>query len=125
MFTKCEHLDKIIYLCMKVHLIKKQTIEGFVKKHARSKSSFSSWLTAIKYATWESPTDIKATFGSSDLLGNGSNRVVFDIGGNNYRMICKYAFGHAQVHLFVCWIGTHAEYSNLCLLNQQYNVNDY
>jgi mRNA interferase HigB len=66
-----------------------------------------------------------ATFGSADLLGNRSSRVVFDIAGNTYRMICKYAFGVKQVHLFVCWIGTHAEYDKLCKLNEQHAVSDY
>jgi mRNA interferase HigB len=74
--------------------------------HARSKSSFNLWLSAIKFADWDKPENIKQTFGTADLLGNRSNRVVFDIGGNNYRMICKYHFGNHQVHLFICWLGT-------------------
>jgi mRNA interferase HigB len=83
------------------------------------------WLSTIKYADWSQPHDIQLTFGSSDLLGKGSNRIVFDIGGNNYRMICKYIFGKRQVHLFICWIGTHTEYDELCDRNQQYTVNIY
>ena len=110
---------------MKIHLIKKQTIEDFVTRYARSRSSFGLWLTAVKFADWNQPADIQQTFGSVDLLGNSSNRVVFDIGGNNYRMICKYSFGEKQVHLFICWIGTHAEYDGLCNKNQQYTVNIY
>ena len=69
--------------------------------------------------------DILDTFCSVDLLGKGYNRVVFDIGGNNYRMIGQYAFGETEVHLFVCWIGTHAEYDKLCKDNKQYSVNVY
>lgn len=108
---------------MKIHLIKKQTIEDFVVRNARSKSSFGLWLTAVKFADWNQPTDIKKTFNSADLLGNSSNRVVFDIAGNNYRMICKYSFGEKQAHFFICWIGTHAEYDELCNKNQQYTIN--
>ena len=110
---------------MKVHLIKKQSIEKFVLKNANSKSSFGYWLTLCKMADWEDPNDIKATFGSADLLGNGSNRVVFDIGGNNYRMICKYHFGAKEAHLYILWIGTHAEYTELCKKGEQYTVNIY
>ena len=110
---------------MKVHLIKKQTIETFVLANARSKSSFSSWLTTIKYADWDKPEDIKRTFESADLLGQSSNRVVFNIGGNNYRMICKYHFGENQVHLFICWLGTHDEYDELCKKNLQYSITEY
>jgi mRNA interferase HigB len=68
---------------------------------------------------------MQATYGSADLLGDGSNRIVFNIGGNNYRMICKYVFGEKQVHLFVCWIGTHTAYVKLCNKKEQYTVNIY
>lgn len=110
---------------MKVHLIRKETIESYVARNARSKPSFAVWLTAVKCADWNAPSDIKQTFGSADLLGNGSNRVVFDIGGNNYRMIGKYVFGDKQVHLFICLIGTHAEYDRLCENNEQYTITNY
>ena len=110
---------------MRVHLIKKQTIENYAAANAGSRRSLTLWLSTIKFANWEGPNDIKKTFGTADLLGNGSERVVFDIGGNNYRMICKYLFGDKQIHLFVCWIGTHAEYDKLCRNNEQYTVNRY
>ena len=110
---------------MKVHLIKKQTIEEFATENARSKSSFEKWLGAIKYADWDQPSDIKKTFSSADLLGGGSNRVVFDIGGNTYRMIGKYLFGNKNAHLFICWIGTHAEYDKLCNEKKQYEISVY
>lgn len=104
-------------------MIKKQSILNYTDRHASGKSSFRNWMTAIKFAEWFTPEDIKQTFGTSDLLGNGSNRVVFNIGGNNYRLICKYYFSANQVHLFVCWIGTHAEYDELCSSGKQFTVN--
>lgn len=68
---------------------------------------------------------MKRTFGSLDLLGKGSSRAVFNVGGNNYRIICKYRFGITMVHLFVTWIGTHAEYTKLCDQGKQYTVEQY
>jgi mRNA interferase HigB len=47
---------------MKIHLIKKQTIEDFVTANARSRSSFAEWLKKLKHADWATPMDIKATF---------------------------------------------------------------
>jgi len=110
---------------MKVHLISRQTVMNFASKHTRGKVSFEDWLQKLKTADWEQANDIKSTFRSADLLGNGSKRVVFDIAGNSYRVICKYAFGEKEVHLFVCWIGTHAEYDKLCKDNNQYSVCSY
>lgn len=97
----------------------------FASENAQSRGPFEEWLTKLKYADWESTYDMKLTFPAVDLLGNGSNRAVFDIGGNKYRLIGKYAFGEKQIHLFVCWIGTHAEYDKICKLNQQFEINIY
>lgn len=110
---------------MKVRLIKRKSIEDFTVQHPRSRSSFRLWLTLIKMADWNVPGDITETFGSADLLGNGSDRVVFDIAGNNFRMICKYHFGVNMVHVYIKWIGTHAAYTKLCSENKQYSVNNY
>ena len=110
---------------MKVHLIKKQSIEEYVLKNARSKVSFELWLSIIKRADWNDPIDILSTFNSADVLGKSSHRVVFNIGGNNYRLICKYHFGKTKVHLFVKWIGTHAEYTKICNNEKQYDISDY
>jgi len=125
MFSKRELLRKNYTFVMKVHLIRRSTIDEFVFKNIQSKKPFDEWQTRIKYADWWRPADILETFPCADLLGNGSSRAVFDIGGNNYRMIGKYAFGENQVHLFICWIGTHAEYVKLCDGNKQFIVNMY
>ena len=110
---------------MKLHLIKKQSIEDYVLKNARSRTSFEIWLSIIKQVDWSEPNDIISTFNSADILGKNTDRVVFNIGGNNYRMICKYYFGDARVHLFVKWIGTHAAYSTLCNDGKQYEIDVY
>ncbi|RYE21774.1 MAG: type II toxin-antitoxin system HigB family toxin [Sphingobacteriaceae bacterium] len=110
---------------MRVHLIKEKTIEDFIKMRANGKSAFPNWLNVIKNVDWNQPEDILLTFGSADLLGNGSNRVVFNIGGNNYRMICKYSFAKTRVHLAVCYIDTHAAYTQLCKANSQYKIRMY
>lgn len=110
---------------MKIHLIKKQTIEKYVNTNVQSKTAFTKWLSIVKWADWKEPNDIISTFNSADILGEGSNRVVFNIGGNKYRMICGYHFGKEKVHLFIKWIGTHSEYTKLCDEGKQYNINVY
>ena len=110
---------------MKVHLIKKQTVEEYTLKNAQSKASFEVWLSILTRADWNEPIDIFETFNSANILGKGSNRIVFNIGGNNYRLICKYHFGDIKIHLFVKWIGTHAEYTKLCNEGKQYDISTY
>ncbi len=110
---------------MRVHLVKKQTIEDYVQKHSNGRAGFRIWMSILKGANWSKPMDIIETFSSADILGSRSERVVFNIGGNNYRMICKYHFGDKQAHLFVCWIGTHTQYDKLCSKNEQYTTSKY
>lgn len=107
---------------MKVHLIKVQSIERFANENIQSKKSFEIWLSIVKRADWNNPQDIVKTFNSADILGKSSNRAVFNIGGNNYRIICQYYFGKQKVHLFVKWIGTHALYTKLCNNKEQYSA---
>jgi mRNA-degrading endonuclease HigB of HigAB toxin-antitoxin module len=80
-----------------------------VDDHAPGKSSFGNWVTTVKYADWDTPENIRQTFGSADLLGQKSSQVVFNIGGNNYRMICKYHFGFP---LFTCLYAGSAHMQN-------------
>lgn len=110
---------------MRIHLIKKQSIEEWMVLHARARVSFNGWLSMIKYADWNKPADILDTFSRADILGNGTDRVVFDVGGNRYRIICKYRFGKSTVHLYIKWIGTHAEYTKLCDMREQFTISDY
>lgn len=110
---------------MKVRLVKKQTLDNYARDNARSRSSLRICLTNLKFADWTQPDDMLATFGSADLLGHGSNRIVFDIGGNNYRMICKYHFGSTRVHLYIKWVGTHSEYDQLLRREDQYTIDIY
>jgi mRNA interferase HigB len=88
---------------MKVHLIKKQSILLFAKSHARSRGAFAEWLEKISFADWMHPSDIKKTFATADFLGKSSNRIVFDIVGNNFRIICKYVFWRNQCS-FICML---------------------
>ena len=113
------------YFCMRVHLIRRASLEEYGLRHPLSRNALQELTVKLKYANWNIPLDITATFPDADILGKGSSRVIFNINGNRYRLICKYTFGLKQVHLFVCWIGTHAEYDKICSVGNQYNINIY
>lgn len=110
---------------MKLHLIKEKTIRDYIAEHSSSEPAFNNWLAKIKYSDWNEPADIKNTFSSADLLGKRSDRVVFDVGGNNHRLICRYMFGEKKVHLFIKWIGTHAKYDKLCKSGEQFTIEGF
>ncbi len=81
-------------------------LKKFMRKHARARSSLSSWLAVAQDAYWKNPQDIKERFSSADILTG--NRVVFNIGGNNYRLVVLVRYIEGQ--LLIIRIGTHAEY---------------
>ena len=109
---------------MKVRLIKMQTIIDYIRANAQSKIGFDIWLRNIKLSDWSNLNDLKSTFQTADQL-NGTNRIIFNIGGNKYRMICSYKVGRKNFHLYINWIGTHSEYTKLCETNKQYTIDKF
>ncbi len=66
-------------------------------------------MTVAKAADWSKPTDIKEMFRSADILAN--DRVVFNIGGNKYRLVAAVHYRGKRV--YIRFVGTHAEYDRI------------
>jgi mRNA interferase HigB len=81
---------------VKVHLIKIQSVERFVKENAQSKKAFEIWLSIIKRADWNAPQDIIRTFNSADILGQGSSRVVLILGATNTGLSANIILGNKK-----------------------------
>ena len=69
----------------------------------------AAWRQEVQAAHWTKPAEIKAIYGSADVVGN--NRVVFNICGNHYRLIVLFNYV-AQVAR-IRFAGTHAEYDRI------------
>lgn len=82
---------------------------AFYTKHADAEGPLKAWIAHVRNATWQSPNDVKADFASASILG--SNRVVFNIKGNDYRLIVAISYV-AQIVL-VKFVGAHAEYDRV------------
>jgi len=80
-------------------------VEKFARKHARARSSLILWRDATVAARWKNFDDVKKTFRATDLYGDC---VIFDIGGNNYRLIAKISYENELVSIKA--VMTHAEY---------------
>ena len=78
----------------------------FAKKHAASRKPLQRFLEIVKQANWLHFADVKNTFGSADYV---AGRLVFDIGGNKYRIIASVDFDE-QI-LVVDQVMTHEEYA--------------
>jgi mRNA interferase HigB len=89
-----------------MNVVTKKRLEEFWSLHPKAKAPLSSWYKVVKAAEWKSPQDIRNQFNTADFVGD--NRVIFDIGGNNYRVVARVSYTYKQV--LVKFVGTHEEY---------------
>ncbi len=84
-------------------------LREFWERHADAEEPLRAWLADAHRAGWGTPHDVKADYGNASILGN--NRVVFNIKGNDHRLIVAISY-RAQIVL-IKFIGTHAEYDRV------------
>lgn len=78
----------------------------FWARHPRAEIPLRVWYLLVTQAEWKRPADIRAVFNSADFIAD--NRVIFDIGGNKYRLVVHISYDYGRV--LVKFVGTHAEY---------------
>jgi len=64
-----------------------------------------AWYRETEKADWESPAQVKARYRSASFVGE--NRVIFNIKGNDYRLVVKINYPYRVI--YVRFVGTHAE----------------
>jgi mRNA interferase HigB len=92
-----------------LRVIAKKILRDFWVVHTDCEQQLKSWFQETSKAEWENPNMIKQQYPSASILN--SNRSVFNIKGNNYRLIVKINFDHQMV--WIRFIGTHAEYDKI------------
>ncbi len=84
-------------------------LREFWLKHKDCKKQLQCWYEETSNSEWKSSHDIKREFPSASILGD--SRIVFNIKGNQYRLIIKINFNYQMV--WIRFIGTHAEYDKI------------
>jgi mRNA interferase HigB len=93
-----------------MQIIAKRTLREFWQRHPRAEVPLRGWFAMVSRADWQSPTDVKAMFGTTvDFVAD--NRLIFDIGGNKYRLVVHVAYGYRRG--LIKFVGTHAEYDRI------------
>ena len=77
--------------------------------YSDSRGALEAWHSESIKADWKTPQDIKDQFRSASVLK--SNRVVFNIAGNKYRLIV--AVDYQRQVMFIKFIGTHKQYDEI------------
>jgi mRNA interferase HigB len=89
-----------------MHIVAIRFLRDFWEKNPDSEQSLKSWVDEAKKAGWSQPAQIKEQYRSASILKN--KRVVFNIKGNDYRLVVSIAYHYQAV--YVKFIGTHREY---------------
>ena len=92
-----------------MRIIARRTLREFVGRHPRLRRPLDDWYTLVAGSAWTTPTDVKRLFRSADILPD--NRVVFNIAGNDYRLVVKIEYRFQTV--YIRFIGTHADYDKI------------
>ena len=90
-------------------IISKATIRAFIQNHPDVENALEKWYNDTKAANWEDFSEVKKTFNTTDSVGN--DRYIFDIKGNQYRLVALIIFKVRTV--FILFIGTHKEYDKI------------
>ncbi len=92
-----------------MRVIALRTLREYWQQHSDSQASLEAWHDDAKRADWKSPAQIRAAYGNASIIGN--SRVVFNIKGNDYRLVVRVAYQHGIV--YIRFIGTHREYDRI------------
>ena len=87
----------------------KELLDKYAGKHANAKSALQHWIDFVEEVEWRSHNELKRDFPSADYVGK--ERYVFNIQGNNYRLVAIAVF--IEGYLKIRFVGTHAEYNKI------------
>lgn len=89
-----------------MRVIAVSVLRTFWVKHPSAREPLSAWVAVVAQARWSQPADVKAQYQNASILKN--RRVVFNIKGNDYRLVVAIAYSLGIV--YVKFIGTHKQY---------------
>ncbi|EPQ7463856.1 type II toxin-antitoxin system HigB family toxin [Escherichia coli] len=87
-------------------IISVKTLRDFWAKNPDAEQPLKAWVDEVTKADWKNSAEIKEQYRTASILKN--RRVVFNIKGNDYRLIVAIAYQRGW--MFVKFIGTHKEY---------------
>lgn len=92
-----------------MRIISKKALQDFSSQYPDSKIPLENWCRVVKKEQWTCSTEIKKTFNSADIVGN--KRYVFNIKGNDYRIVAIIQFTTKAV--LIRFVGTHKQYDKI------------
>ncbi len=93
-----------------MQVIALRALRLFWQRHPQAEGPIRAWYAIASRSEWSGPAEVKRQFGATvDFVGD--NRLVFDLGGNRYRLVVHVAYPYRR--MLVKFIGTHAQYDRI------------
>jgi mRNA interferase HigB len=94
-----------------MRIIKGKTLSDYCKlsKYRQAKKALKAWAYEVKYSIWNNAGELKTKYRNASIIS--SKRVVFNLKGNDYRLIVDVEYKLKIV--FIVWFGTHEEYDKI------------
>lgn len=94
-----------------MRVIKPSTLVEWAERHSNAAPALLHWFEVTRQADWKTLADVRRDFPHADQVKVGSLRpvIVFNIGGNNFRLIAAVHFDKGRLYLLDFL--THADYN--------------
>jgi len=92
-----------------MRIISRRPLKELAERFPDAKGELDAWFHEVAEVNWKHPADLKRMYGNASIL-KGS-RAVFNICGNNYRLVVKINYSYSVV--YVRFAGTHREYDQI------------
>jgi mRNA interferase HigB len=91
-----------------MRIVAKRTLREFWERYPDAEDPLLAWYREVEKEDWTKSSDVKDKFRSASFVGD---RVVFNIKGNDYRLVVKINYPYRVV--YVRFVGTHEEYDEI------------
>jgi len=92
-----------------VRIIARKALREFWEQHPDAEQALRAWYHDVNGAAWRTPADIRGVYRNASFVAN--NRVVFNVKGNQYRLVVAIIYQHGVV--YIRFVGTHQEYDRI------------
>jgi mRNA interferase HigB len=101
-----------------MNIINRKTIIYYTEQYPKAKNQLLRWYNEILNEEFENFNQLKAVYGNASIIN--AQRVVFNIKGNEYRLIVSINFRRRAC--YTIWFGTHKEYDKIDVATISYNL---
>ncbi len=91
------------------NIITRKTLLDYCKKYLEAAIDLQEWFYELKKCDFKNFIELKEVYGNASLVGD--YRVVFNVVGNNYRLVVRIVFNYKAIQ--IKWFGTHAAYDKI------------